>query len=231
MANLLSFKLPKRIAVLYNDLYWLSVKLHKSSSSFGFIKKRLYLKVITKFSTLWGQFLSKNGRHAAKQNLFVSHSTKDINDLKQLLLKHRKITDELKSSIDLLLFNMLNSNIVRTSRAMRISSFKTKNKKLLALSNTTKNKINAYDVPVIYLSSIQLNDKELNQLSFGLDHIYVDKNTHVKKNLAANFESLAEAVNSEILNEEKEDFHEFLRAYCDILTKNVTSLKTTLIQI
>ena len=99
------------------------------------------------------------------------------------------------------------------------------------MSNTTKNKINAYDVPVIYLSSIQLNDKELNQLSFGLDHIYVDKNTHVKKNLAANFESLAEAVNSEILNEEKEDFHEFLRAYCDILTKNVTSLKTTLIQI
>ena len=120
-----------------------------------------------------------------------------------------------------LLFNMLNSNILRTSRAMRISSFKTKNKKLIALSNTTKNKINAYDVPVIYLSSIQLIDKELNQLSFELDHIYVDKNMHAKKNLAANFESLAEAVNSEILNEEKEDFHEFLRAYCDILTKNV----------
>ena len=221
MANLLNFKLPKRIAVLYNDLYWLSVKLHKSSSSFGFIKKCLYLNVITKFSTLWGQFLSKNERHAAEQNLFVSHSTKHINDLKQLLLKHCKITDELKSSIDLLLFNMLNSNILRTSRAMRISSFKTKNKKLIALSNTTKNKINAYDVPVIYLSSIQLIDKELNQLSFELDHIYVDKNMHAKKNLAANFESLAEAVNSEILNEEKEDFHEFLRAYCDILTKNV----------
>ena len=225
MANLLNFKLPKRIAVLYNDLYWLPVKLHKSSSSFGFIKKCLYLNVITKFSTLRGQFLSKNERHAAEQNLFVSHSTKHINDLKQLLLKHCKITDELKSSIDLLLFNMSNSNILRTSRAMRISSFKTKNKKLIALSNTTKNKINAYDVPVINLSSIQLSDKELNQLSFGLDHSYVDKNKHVKKNLPANFESLAQAVNSEILNEEKEDFHEFLRAYCDIFTKNVYSTK------
>ena len=32
-------------AVLYNDLYWLSVKLHKSSSSIGFIKKCLYLNV------------------------------------------------------------------------------------------------------------------------------------------------------------------------------------------
>ena len=29
MANLSNFKLPKRIAVLYNDLYWLSVKLHE----------------------------------------------------------------------------------------------------------------------------------------------------------------------------------------------------------
>ena len=74
-------------------------------------------------------------------------------------------SSELKSSIGLLLFNMLNWNILRTSRAIRISSFKTKNKKLIALSNTTKNKINAYDVPVINLSSIQLSDKELNQLS------------------------------------------------------------------
>ena len=124
MANLLNFKLPKRIAVLYNDLYWLSVKLHKSSSSIGFIKKCLYLNVIPKFATLRGQFLSKNERYAAERNLLVSHSTKHINDLKQLLLKHRKITDELKSSIGVLLFNMLYSNIRRTSRAMRISSFK-----------------------------------------------------------------------------------------------------------
>ena len=106
---------------------------------------------------------------------------------------------------------------------MRISSFKTKNRKLIALINTTKNKINPYDLLVINLSSVQLSDKELNQLSFGLDHSYVDKNKLVKKKLAANFESFAQAVNSEILNEENEDFHEFLQAYCDILTKNVYS--------
>ena len=141
------------------------------------------------------------------------------------MLKHRKRTDELKSSTDFLLFNMLISNILRTNRAMRISSSKTKNKKLIALGNTTKSKINAYDVPTINLSSVQLRDKELNQLSFGLDHSYLDKNKHVKKYLAANFESLAQAVNSETSNEEKEDFHEFLRSYCDIFTKNVYSTK------
>ena len=228
MATLLNFKLPKKIAVFYNNLYWLSVKLHESSSSIGFIKKCLYLNVIPKFATLRGQFLNKNERHAAERNLLILHSTKHVNDLKQLLLKHRKRTDEVKSSTGILLFNMLILNILRTSRAMRISSFKTKNKKLIALGNTTKNKINAYDVPVINLSSIQLSDKELNQLSFGLDHSYVDKNKHVKKNLAANFESLTQAVNSEILNEEKEDFHELIVIY---LPRMFTPLKTTLIQI
>ena len=99
MGNLLNFTLPKRIEFLYNDLYWLSVKLHKSSSSIGFIKKCLYLIVILKFATLRGYFLSKNERHAAERNLLVSHSTKHINDLKQLFLKHRKITYAPNSSI------------------------------------------------------------------------------------------------------------------------------------
>ena len=82
-----------------------------------------------KFATLWGQFLSKNERQAAERNLLVSHSTRHINDLKQLFLKHRKITYGPNSSIGLLLFNILDSNILRTSRAMRISSFKRKKTK------------------------------------------------------------------------------------------------------
>ena len=85
MANLLNFKLPETTAVLYNNLYWLSMKLHKSSSSIGFVKKCLYLNVIPKFATLQGKFLSKNERHATERNLLVSHSMKHINDLKQQL--------------------------------------------------------------------------------------------------------------------------------------------------
>ena len=139
MPNLLNFKLPKKIGVLYNDLYWLSVKLHKSSSSIGFIKKCLYLNVIPIFATLRGQILRKNERHAAERNLLILHSTKNINDLKELLLKHHKRTDELKSSTGFLLLKMSISNILRISRAIRIFSFKTKNKKLIALANTTKN--------------------------------------------------------------------------------------------
>ena len=101
MANLLNFKLPEKIAVLYSNLYWLSVKLHKSSSGMGFIKKCLHLNVIPRFATLWGQFLSKNERHVTERNLFVSYSAKHINKLKQLFPKQRKTTDEIKSSVGL----------------------------------------------------------------------------------------------------------------------------------
>ena len=83
---------------------------------------------------------------------------------------------------------------------MQVSSLKAKSKKLPVLINTTKNKINLYDVPVINVSSTELKDKILG-------NSYIDKNKHVKKNLPANFESLAQTVVSEILNEEKEDFH------------------------
>ena len=63
------------------------------------------------------------------------------------------------------------------------------------------------------------------QLSYGLEPSFVDKNKHVKNNLAANFISLAQLTNEYITDERKEDYHEFLRAYCDIFTKNIYNSK------
>lgn len=158
MANLLNSKLATRTAVLYSNLYWLSVKLHKLSSSNGVIKKCSNLNNIPKLSTLQGKCSSTNERHDAKRNLLVSRLAKCINVFKQLLPKHRKIANEFKSSIRLSLFNMLCSNILRTIKTTRVSSFKTKSKNLIARNNTTKNKINAYDVPVTNLSANELSD-------------------------------------------------------------------------
>ena len=58
-----------------------------------------------------------------------------------------------------------------------------------------------------------------------IPHSYLDKNKHIKKNLAVNFESLTQTIDSEVLNEKKEDFHKFLQSYCDIFGKNVYSTK------
>ncbi|XP_066923867.1 uncharacterized protein [Clytia hemisphaerica] len=63
------------------------------------------------------------------------------------------------------------------------------------------------------------------QLSYGLDQSFIDKNKHVKKNLAANLESLAQSTDKDVPNEQKEEFHELLRAYCDMFTKNIYDSK------
>ena len=54
-----------------------------------------------------------------------------------------------------------------------------------------------------------------------LDYSFVDKNKYVKKNITGSRESVAEAVDKDFDNEKSEDFHELLRAYTDILSKNL----------
>ncbi len=93
------------------------------------------------------------------------------------------------------------------------------------LRPTLGNKFKPYDIPVINLSSIELTEKEQWQLSYGLDHSFIDKNKNVKKTVAWNLESLAQSIDKHISNEQREDLHEFLWAYCDIFIKNVYSSK------
>ena len=97
----------------------------------------------------------------------------------------------------------------------------------VAQKDTSTIHTNAQLVPVINLFVATLSDVELNTLSFGLDHSFADKNAHVKKNLAASMESVADRVASLVDITQKEHLHEFLRANTDIFTKNIYSSKVT----
>ena len=55
----------------------------------------------------------------------------------------------------------------------------------------------------------------------GLDYSFVDKNKHVQTNIAASMENVVEAVDKDLDNEQREDFHELLWAYTDILSKKL----------
>ena len=55
----------------------------------------------------------------------------------------------------------------------------------------------------------------------GLDYSFFDKNKHVKKNIGTTMENVAEAVDKDLDNKQREDFHELLRAYTDILSKSL----------
>ena len=67
-----------------------------------------------------------------------------------------------------------------------------------------------YNIPIINLSTINFNQKELNQLKMGLDYSFVNKNKHVQTNIAASMENVVEAVDKDLDNEQREDFHELL---------------------
>ena len=72
---------------------------------------------------------------------------------------------------------------------------------------------------------LTLKQKEKDQLKLGLEYSFVDKNKHIKKNLAANLECIADTITNKLENDKKEEFHEFLRAYTDIVAKNIYHTK------
>ena len=100
-----------------------------------------------------------------------------------------------------------------------------KENKYKKTTKKTTNIVNKQPVPVINLSGTKLSVDEQNILAFGLEHSFIDKNSNIKKYLAANMEAVADRVTPHLENNKKEDFHEFLRANTDIFTKNVYSSK------
>ena len=56
------------------------------------------------------------------------------------------------------------------------------------------NLIKQISTPLINLSYIELTSGETNQFKLGLKDRFIDKSKHIKKNLATNFESLADKV-------------------------------------
>ena len=52
----------------------------------------------------------------------------------------------------------------------------------------------SYKTLIINLSNIALTLEESKQLNLGLEYSFVDKNTNIKKFLAANFESVADRI-------------------------------------
>ena len=59
----------------------------------------------------------------------------------------------------------------------------------------------------------------------GLEYSFVDKNKRMKQQLAVNMETSSHSATKYVEDNKVEDFHEFLRAYNDIYTKNIYTTK------
>ena len=105
-----------------------------------------------------------------------------------------------------------------------MDSFKTENYKLKRLIQT-KTPMSNYKIPISNLSDDNLSEVEPKQLQLGLEYSFVNKNRGLKKKLAANLETIASQASPFVDQTKLEDFHEFLRAYTGIFTKNVHATK------
>ena len=95
---------------------------------------------------------------------------------------------ELKEKLQLLVGNTFTSillkSIEKSLQKERLQSFKTTNKEIANLMKNKKDDtFTNYSVPIINLSSYTPNDSEYNQLKFGLNHCFINKDKHIKKTL------------------------------------------------
>ena len=96
MANLLKgFITTNGIADIYNKFIKVTSKLHKTSSSIGFIKKALHHNVTPMFVKVRGQFVNNKDQLDAERKLIISHLIKHYLKLKEIMIKPRTLAKNL----------------------------------------------------------------------------------------------------------------------------------------
>ena len=160
MANLLNgFTNTNGIADIYNKFIKVTSKLHKTSSSIGFIKKALHHNVTPTFAKIRGQFVNNKDQLDAERKLMISHLTQHDLKLKEITNKHRTLGQELVKKVGSIRYKILLKHVSSSLQRERLFSFKTKNKKLEVLISKAhkREKVSdSYKTPIINLSNIEL---------------------------------------------------------------------------
>ena len=175
-----------------------------------FFKKALYHEITPKLEQVQGNFVNKNNKYRAEKSILLSHLNNQVSSLKSFCKKLYSLCTELKQLIEKFLYLVIINHINTLQYKERLASSKTKNKKLKKLiRNNTSASI--YKVPIINLKKLEM----------GLEYSFVDKNKRLKQQLAVNIETVSHSTTKYVENNKVEDFHDFLRAYTDIFTKNI----------
>ena len=154
-----------------------------------------------------------------------SHLTKHIQNLYNLSIRYNDLKSLLYLNIGIVLGNTLVNVARRSLSKRRYLSFITRNQKIVNSIKRKRKPFNtSYSVPIINLSNYNLSNQERQQLKLGLDY-FVGKNKDLRRFLAANMESLADSIKSNIHHKNLEHFHEFLHGYTVIFTNNIYATK------
>ena len=136
-----------------------------------------------------------------------------------------KLTTNIQLKVGSIFSKIIVILLEKSFHKQRIESFKKKDKKICNLLKSKKYTTTNYAVPIINLSSFILCYTEYNQLKFGINHSFVNKDKHMKKHIAADIESLAFNTSECIDQSKLGGFYEFLHAFTDVFTNNVLKTK------
>ena len=152
----------------------------------------------------------------AEKKSVNKHVFRHRNNLKHLKERHYKIINELLKLVGRVILRILLIHLCNSLRKSNILQLKTKNNKILNLRPKHANKTS--QIPFKNLSDY---DIDTSILKYGLTHSFINKRKFIKSDLAVEFESLAATVDELVTQEQREEFHEFLRHTTDLLSQNV----------
>ena len=153
------------------------------------------------------------------------HMNKYYNDIRNLKTEYNKLTTNIQLKVGRIFSKIIIKSLEKFLHEQIIESFTKKNKKIYNLLKSNKHATTNYTVPIINLFSYILSDAEYNQLKFGINHSFVNKDKRMKKHRVANMECLAYSTSKYVDQSRLGDLHEFLCAYTDRFTYNVLKVK------
>ncbi len=221
MANpAIIYKLPKHVAKLYYHLRSATSKLQRTASSIAFVNKAVTNNVVPTFAKITATNINDNDRRRSEQNNLKRQETEHRRNLQTIIEKHNEICLNLTGTYGEKMYRLVQHLVLSSLRDENIKQLQTKNNKLYKLTGKhTNTQYIKSKIPIINLSSEELDTAPLEKT--GLNHSFIDKNKFTKRDISVEMESLASIMDDDIQDEEKDEFHEFLRASTNKFAKNI----------
>ena len=106
---------------------------------------------------------------------------KNYNDIRDLKIEYNKLTTNIQLKVGSIFSKIKITSLEKSLHKQRTESFEKKNKNINSLLKSKKDTTTNYTVPIINLSSYKLSAAENNQLKFGINHSFVNKDKQTKK--------------------------------------------------
>ena len=176
-------------------------KIQKTASNIGFLNQSLNTNICEN-----KRFISTKDKHQAERRIIKRHLKNHHSNIKSPKINHEELISYLLQILGKIILRNYVMYIAKSLHMNNLRQLKTKSKKIYHLK--PKNLPRHYQVPIINLPDFEIDTI---CLKYELHHFFMDKNRFIKRELGVERESLASSVDTFVPQENKEEFHQFLR--------------------